>query len=413
MFRNYIRVAPACRFLVPRTPHRSFSFTKHSGVVRIQRVRFKRPWIRRGITTILTTIVATHVYFAILGPVLDRLAESNEHIRKEIKEESLQQKPNDVNHLPFLPIGLPIPIPTGSRGDGDPRWKEFVSFTNDKQRMLKIRAELISILVNHFNDPRNHFAQAVGRPLRSKLETIVPEFPIPELYKQPGIQFGPERPMWVYRTVPIEKGVWIRSVTGPWDILEAATKAGTFFFRKKFGKNPTVHLGGVQRGARDNGVADSEHSKASPGENTSNRPSDPAQSHQKYLPLGTPAGNIPKPAHSTEQFQPSKSSATLQKQSGQPGDSNQTVSDFKEAMTMFMTLLAMQRRMANHRSRPEMYTFRGTLALSGPRGVCELDVVGVYDISQKKWAGISTNVRNLYLNKDGVEYVRRSSGAGN
>ncbi|EER40738.1 conserved hypothetical protein [Histoplasma capsulatum H143] len=141
MFQNFRRVIPAYHFLVPRTTQRSFS--RHDGLVKVQRVRFKRPWFRRGISTILTAVVATQVYFALIGPSLDRLEDVDEHIDEDSSLQSKihteRDRHRDNDGVPFVPIGLPYSVPGGLYTENDPEWKTFKSYALETTKFKQLR----------------------------------------------------------------------------------------------------------------------------------------------------------------------------------------------------------------------------------------------------------------------------------
>ncbi|KLJ10896.1 hypothetical protein EMPG_09833 [Blastomyces silverae] len=393
MFRNFRRATPACRLLVPRSTQRSFS--RYDGLVKVQRVKFKRPWLRRGISTILTAVVATQVYFALIGPSLDRLEDVDETINKdtalqtEIHAEKERQR--DKDSVPFIPIGLPYSVPGGRYTEDDPEWKTFKSYGIETSQFKKLREELLAqatAIVNRKPAPPA-IVNVTGSPLKPvHRTTIKPAFPIekPSSYVQPGFELRDDDITWTTRPIPTNRGDWIRSVFEPWPLVISSWAAGEYLVIVKLAKLRKLLGIAPPDLVEENGVAN-QHSR--PRATSSGQPDVP-QSHQNY------PGEIPRHGNSND-FQPHKPSSALQKQ---PGLLGEPTSDIRDAMKIF-TLFLLLTRQKNTKKTPQKGAFKlnGVARFRGPKGGCEAHIVGIYEPATKNWYAIEVQILNTFSYK--------------
>ncbi|OAX84491.1 hypothetical protein ACJ72_01132 [Emergomyces africanus] len=399
MFRNFRLVTPAHRLIVPRSTRRSFS--RYDGLVNVQRVRFKRPWIRRGVSTILTAVVATQVYFALIGPSLDRLEDVGDHIDKDTTLETKIHAERDDNRdktgVPFIPIGLPYSVPGGRYTEDDPEWKTFKAYTSDTMKFKQLREELVAqatAIVNR-KPALTAIVDVTGAPLKpNKHTTIKPAFPTekPSGYVQPGFELRDDDITWTTRPIPTNRGDWIRSVFEPWPLVISSWAAGQYLVTAKVAKLRKM-LGIASPESAEEQVVDNQHQRA---HTTSSGPPDVARSLQKFpiTPNSTAgAGEISKPGASTD-FQPSKPSSALQKQPGLPGES---ASDFRDAMKIFTVFLLLTRRKNSNKSpQPGAFRMNGVARFRGPKGGCEAHIVGIYEPTTKNWHRIEVQILHTF-----------------
>ncbi|PGH10065.1 hypothetical protein GX51_00332 [Blastomyces parvus] len=397
MFRNFRRATPTCRFLVPRSTQRSFS--RYDGLVKVQRVRFKRPWLRRGISTILTTVVATQVYFALIGPSLDRLEDVDETINRDtpsqIKIHDEKERQRDKDGVPFIPIGLPYSIPGGKYTEDDPEWKTFKSYGLETAQFRQLREELLARVTAMVNRKRDvpTIVNVTGSPLKPVSEsTIIPAFPMkkPSIYVQPGFELRDDDITWTTRPIPTNRGDWIRSVFEPWPLVISSWAAGEYLVAVKLAKLRKL-LGIAPPNLVQENAVDNQQSR--PRASSSGQPDVP-QSHQNYpLIPGTKPGEIPSHGNSND-FQPHKPSSALQKQAGLLGEST---SDIRNAMKIF-TLLLLLTRQNNSKKTPQKgaFTLNGVAWFRGPKGGCEAHIVGIYEPAVKNWYAIDVQILQTF-----------------
>ncbi|OJD22335.1 hypothetical protein ACJ73_06315 [Blastomyces percursus] len=400
MFRNFRRAIPACHFLVPRSTQRSFS--RYDGLVKVQRVKFKRPWLRRGISTILTAIVATQVYFALIGPSLDRLEDGDETISKDTtlqtKIRAEKERQRDKDAVPFIPIGLPYSVPSGPYTEDDPEWKTFRSYGIETAQFKKLREELLTQATAIVN--RKPALPAVihvtGSPLKPvHRTTIKPSFPVmkPSTYVQPGFELRDDEITWTTRPIPTNRGDWIRSVFDPWPLVIASWAAGEYLVTVKLTKLRKL-LGMAPTGLVEENAANNQHSRPRAGPNG---PPNVSQSHQNIplIPNPTP-GEIPRQGNSND-FQPRRPSSALQNQPGLLGEST---SDIRDAMKIF-TLFLLLTRQKNTNKTPQKGAFKlnGVARFTGPKGGCEAHIVGIYEPATKNWYAIEVEILHTFSYK--------------
>ncbi|KAG5291972.1 hypothetical protein I7I48_03934 [Histoplasma ohiense] len=397
MFQNFRRVIPAYHFLVSRTTQRSFS--RHDGLVKVQRVRFKRPWFRRGISTILTAVVATQVYFALIGPSLDRLEDVDENIDEDSSLQSKihteRDRHRDNDGVPFIPIGLPYSVPGGLYTENDPEWKTFRSYALETTKFKQLRAELVAQATAIVN--RKPTVKAIidvtGSPLKpNKYTTIRPAFPSekPSGYVQPGFELRDDDIAWTTRPIPTNRGDWIRSVFEPWPLVISAWAAGEYLVTAKLAKLRKL-LGVASSDLGEEKKVNNQHSRT---HSSSSGPSDVVRSRQKYpLTTETTQGEIARQGNSTD-FEPPKPSSALQKEPGVPGE---PASDFRNAMKIFTLFLLLTRR-KNTNKTPQHGSFKmnGVVRFRGPKGGCEAHVVGIYEPTTKNWYMIEVQILHTF-----------------
>ncbi|OJD13542.1 hypothetical protein AJ78_06002 [Emergomyces pasteurianus Ep9510] len=400
MLRNFRRVIPTRRLIVPRSTPRSFS--RYDGLVNVQRVRFKRPWIRRGVSTILTAVVATQVYFALIGPSLDRLEEVDENIDKDMTLETKVLAERDGQHdkdgVPFIPIGLPYSVPGGRYTEDDPEWKTFKEYTSDTRQFKRLRGELVAqatAIVNR-KPALEAIVDVTGTPLKpNKHTTIKPAFPVekPSGYVQPGFELRDDDIAWTTRPIPTNRGDWIRSVFEPWPLVISSWAAGQYLVAAKVAKLRKM-LGVAPPEPAEDQVINNQHQRT---HTTSSGPPDVGRSRQKYpLTPNSTTGEISKHGASTE-FQPSKPNSALQKQPSLPGES---VSDFRDAMKIFtLFLLLTRRKNSNKTPQPGAFKMNGVARFRGPKGGCEAHIVGIYEPATKNWHRIEVQILHTFSYK--------------
>ncbi|KKZ65325.1 hypothetical protein EMCG_08841 [[Emmonsia] crescens] len=403
MFRNLRRVTPACRLLVPRSIQRSFS--RYDGLVKVQRVRFKRPWIRRGVSTILTAVVATQVYFALIGPSLDRLEDVDENIDKDTtlqtKNHAERDRRSDKDGAPFIPIGLPYSVPGGPYTEDDPEWKTFKSYAVDTAQFKQLKGELVAqatAIVNR-KPALTTIVDVTGAPLKpTKHTTIKPSFPTekPSGYVQPGFELRDDDVTWTTRPIPTNRGDWIRSVFEPWPLVISSWAAGQYLVTAKVTKLRKM-LGIAPLESGEERAVNNQHRRAPSRDTSSSGLPDVGRSREKYpLTPNTTPEEIARHGDSTD-FEPPRPSSALQKQPGLPGE---PVSDFRDAMKIFTLFLLLTRR-KNSNKTPQQGAFKlnGVARFRGPKGGCEAHIVGMYEPATKNWYRIEVQILHTFSYK--------------
>ncbi|EEH37215.2 hypothetical protein PAAG_07771 [Paracoccidioides lutzii Pb01] len=397
MLRNFRRVAPACRLRVPQTIRRSF--TSYNGIVQVQRVRIKRP-LRRGASTILAVIIATQVYGAILGPTLDRLVANDESTAEELSLEQQVDTEGDDNlqkpGIPFIPIGLPYTVPGELYGEDDPEWKTFEKFANDNEQFIKLRNDLLDRATEIVNEKvAKTVTDVTGTPLKPTRRTSIKfNFPTqkPLGYVQPGLEFRGDDISWTTRPIPRNRGEWIRSIFEPWSLMTSSWAAGEYLFTAKIAKLRKM-LGIPQTESSNRRTTNDQSHIASPKDTDSASASNFTRSMTYPLTSNTGTADLTKSGGSTE-FQSSKASSALQNQAGVP---REPISDVRIAIKIFKLFLLLSRRKTQNKT-PQQGSFRmnGIALFSGPKGGCEVHIIGIYEPAKKSWYEVNVLVLNTF-----------------
>lgn len=94
------------------------------------------------------------MYFALIGPSLDRLEDVDEHIDEDSSLQSKihteRDRHRDNDGVPFIPIGLPYSVPGGLYTENDPEWKTFRSYALETTKFKQLRGRDHSFLHSPF-----------------------------------------------------------------------------------------------------------------------------------------------------------------------------------------------------------------------------------------------------------------------
>ncbi|CAI6282603.1 unnamed protein product [Periconia digitata] len=187
--------------------------------IRIQRVRFKNPIFTKA--RIIGTTITFATAYAVSAYVDSVLAEDDEEEEQLRADQAQQGRPRidkgsgqdaagkdeegeweqqgdeeedddeddeDEEVLFFFPTGLSKPKPRTFYKGSDPEWQEFIKFAPDRQRIVKIRNELIST-VRGAVIKNDQWTKVLGKinaqTGNTWLEVIFPDAP-PIEYERPG-----------------------------------------------------------------------------------------------------------------------------------------------------------------------------------------------------------------------------------
>ncbi|EEH46667.2 uncharacterized protein PADG_02765 [Paracoccidioides brasiliensis Pb18] len=398
MLQNFRRVAPACHLRVPQTTRRSF--TSYNGIVQVQRVRIKRRWLKRGVVTILSVNIASQLYGLIIGSSLDRLVENDESIAEDL---SLEQQVDTQEHgnlqkqdIPFFPVGLPYTVPGELYSEDDPEWKTFEKFANDNAQFVKLRNDLLDRATEIVNEKAvKAVTDVTGAPLKPTRRTSIKfNFPThkPLGYVQPGFELRGDDISWTTRPIPGNRGEWIRSIFEPWSLMTSSWVAGQYLFTAKIAKLRKM-LGIPKTESSNRRTTDDQSHIASPKDTDSASASNFTRSITYPLTSNAGAADLTQSGGSTE-FQSSKASSALQNQAGVP---REPISDVRIAINIFKLFLLLSRRKKQNET-PQQGSFRmnGIALFSGPKGGCEVHIIGTYEPAKKSWYDVNVLVLNTF-----------------
>ncbi|KAJ4287212.1 hypothetical protein N0V90_012610 [Kalmusia sp. IMI 367209] len=313
----------------------------------------------------------------------------------EDEEEEDDYDDEDDEGLIFFPTGFSRPKPRTYYRGSDPEWQEFIRLAPDRQRMDKIRGELVA-LVRDLATKNPQYGMRLGKIDTKKgsiwIEVKFPDGP-PIEYERPGYE--------------LTEDLTLRKTTRPVDQIHHKRLANALV--------PTTVANSVYYDIKRRVFLSWRDFKRYIGWGNSSRPQTvqgiisalPAPPTKSTSPNPTPAA----PSASTAPSTP----ADVEKQSTPSAPGNPALERFGLSLpdpkgVPTMDLLFFRLMMRKHQKQMQIQPPRGTFIVSGlvevigDRAKMTLDVTGVYDPRIAKYIMLQAKIRSM------TEYKQRPKG---
>ncbi|KAL4889147.1 hypothetical protein BDV59DRAFT_195962 [Aspergillus ambiguus] len=371
---------------------------RNSHISNVRQVKFKRPWIRKFLSTCLLYGTAFHLWSSFVLIQFDdtlhdadAAQEPQAGNRGSVKDRDATDESEES--ADSEPIFIPLGWPRLRKGElyvaSDPEWKEFAKISRDREKLQALREELTSIVLSDASRS-NMLLGALGGPLTVTGSWLVHHFPhrSPPLYSRSGLEIADTGVYWSDRLISSEHGDLMRKCMRPLYVTLAIRDAYMVLFKRQLARFNIIdqeegvanaHLQQQKALSADLRTLDG-LSRLSQLESSPQEPPSPPQD--------TPQANAESRPH------PSFLISTLQRL---PVPKFGPGSDLHAASLAFKLRLDHCWARELHTPPPGVFYFLGPVGVKGPRGFCRLEVKGEYDPATAKWTLVSLQLKDLSL----------------
>ncbi|KAL5365753.1 hypothetical protein BJX96DRAFT_159683 [Aspergillus floccosus] len=373
--------------------------SRNSHITNVRQVKFKRPWIRKFLSSCLLYGTAFHLWSSFVLLQFDDTLHDVDEAQEPQSGNKRSIKGTDENRhdseevTDADPIFIPLGWPRLRKGElyvaSDPEWKEFAKVSRDREKLQALREELTSVVLRDASRS-NMLLGALGGPLTVTGSWLVHHFPhrSPPLYSRSGLEITDTGVYWTEKLMSSEHGDLMRKCMQPLFVTLAIRDAYMVLFKRQLARMnildqeqsvASTHLQQQKELSADlrtlDGLSGMSQLELSP-----QQPPSPPQ--------GAPQGDSDSPSH------PSFLISTLQRL---------PVPKFGPGSDLHAASLAFKLRLHDCWARelytppPGVFYFLGPVGLKGPRGFCRVEVKGEYDPATAKWTLVSLQLKDLSL----------------
>ncbi|KAK2741049.1 hypothetical protein FQN57_005786 [Myotisia sp. PD_48] len=388
MHRTFRAITPPRHFPTPLRICRSLSHGP-GGTLKLQRVRIRRPWLKRTVMAATTYAAAAYVWSQVALSPLDKVDledfEDEEEDNTPVRDRSKRGHNNDEPEMKdddtlFIPLGWPRRVAGPVYSGKDPEWKAFEETNSNRYLMDQLRDELIRTAWESIaRDEYIH--RVIGGPIYVERSWITAGFPhtAPDEYVRSGLEIRDDGAFkWVTRPIPSERGDAIHNVFLPTSVAFALWDATLFFFQIKYKK-----LTGASEKQSKPG-----HARPLPSSPSSSSTSAQSQGPKEIAKLAPLRPRIINKTTKTDETQQSLPAPLLLfTQFFKPGH------DLLAAASLFKHLV--RRSWARVTLPKGVFFIHGLVGLRSDGGFCTVYVTGFYHPETDRWVDIVLEVKAL------------------
>ncbi|PLN75503.1 hypothetical protein BDW42DRAFT_180520 [Aspergillus taichungensis] len=366
----------------------------NSNTRNVRHVQFKRPRIRRFITTCCLYGMAFHLSSSFVLSQFDNGTRTTDVLEEPVaagRDEDRHDSDEITGLDPvFIPLGLPYLREGELYAASDPEWKQFVRISQDREKLKSLNGELASLVLSDAAQSAI-LSRLLGGPLELTEAWLVHHFPsrAPPRYTRIGIQITDTAIALVSKYMVFEEGDRLRRCIWPLPATLAIKDAYSVLFQRQLSKLSATKLDEEHQCSSSN--LPSCTTMVSSDLKTADDSCRVSQHHSRITNTCPTPGENANRSNDDYHDYPFSVISMLKKlllQFGPGSDLYTASSAFK---FRFNDCLSRER----HSSPRGVFYFAGPVGLKGPKGFCRIEVKGEYDPASAKWAIVSMQLKDL------------------
>ncbi|PKY06910.1 hypothetical protein P168DRAFT_301935 [Aspergillus campestris IBT 28561] len=362
----------------------------NSSTRNVRHVQFKRPRIRSFITKCCLYGMAFHLSSSFVLSQFDNGTRTADALEEPVaagrdKDKHDPDEKTDLDPV-FIPLGLPYLREGEFYAVSDPEWKQFVKFSQDREKLNSLQGELASLVLSDAAQSAI-LSRLLGGPLELTGSWLVHHFPsrAPPKYTRIGIQITDTAIALVSKYMAFEEGDRLKRCIWPLPATLAIKDAYSVLFQRQLSKLSATNLDEEHQSSSSN--LPSYTTMLSSDPKAADDSSQVPQHHSRISNAGESANRSNDDYHDY----PFSVISTLKKLLLQFGPGSDLYTASLAFKFRFNDCLSRER----HASPRGVFYFAGPVGLKGPKGFCRIEVKGEYDPAAAKWAIVSMQLKDL------------------